>query len=86
MNRASRYGMWRKAAYPVRNKRLRWVSIPVERAVLFRKNERSGGCVASDGADQGGGVTFLEDSKFFFTLYHAGRVNIILHVVRRPHA
>jgi hypothetical protein len=26
-------------------------------------------------------VTFLEDSKFFFTLYHAGKVNIILHLV-----
>jgi hypothetical protein len=24
---------------------------------------------------------FLEDSKFFFTLYHAGKVNIALHVV-----
>jgi hypothetical protein len=31
--------------------------------------------------DQGASVTFLEDSKFFFTLYHAGKVNIILHVV-----
>jgi hypothetical protein len=28
-----------------------------------------------------GHVTFLKDSKFFFTLYHAGKVNIILHVV-----
>ena len=26
-------------------------------------------------------MTFLEESKFFFTLYHAGKVNIILHVV-----
>ena len=26
-------------------------------------------------------MTFLKDSKFFFTLYHAGKVNIILHVV-----
>jgi hypothetical protein len=25
--------------------------------------------------------TFLRDSKFFFTLYHAGKVNIILHAV-----
>jgi hypothetical protein len=25
--------------------------------------------------------TFFRDSKFFFTLYHAGKVNIILHVV-----
>jgi hypothetical protein len=25
--------------------------------------------------------TFLEDSKFFSTLYHAGKVNIILHLV-----
>ena len=25
--------------------------------------------------------TFLRDSKFFWTLYHAGKVNIILHVV-----
>ena len=25
--------------------------------------------------------TFLRDSKFFFTLYHAGKVNIILHMV-----
>jgi hypothetical protein len=31
--------------------------------------------------DQGGSVTFLSDSKFFFTQYHAGKVNIILHVV-----
>jgi hypothetical protein len=29
----------------------------------------------------GGNVTFLRDSKFFFTRYHAGRVNIILHLV-----
>jgi hypothetical protein len=26
-------------------------------------------------------VTFLEDTRFFFTLYHAGKVNIILHVL-----
>ena len=26
-------------------------------------------------------MAFLKDSKFFFTLYHAGKVNIILHVV-----
>jgi hypothetical protein len=26
-------------------------------------------------------MTFLEDSKFFFMLYHAGKVNIVLHVV-----
>jgi hypothetical protein len=26
-------------------------------------------------------MTFLKDSKFFFTLYHAGKVNIILHLV-----
>jgi hypothetical protein len=25
--------------------------------------------------------TFLRDSKFFFTEYHAGKVNIILHLV-----
>ncbi|MFZ3329857.1 MAG: hypothetical protein WA197_04455 [Candidatus Acidiferrales bacterium] len=25
--------------------------------------------------------TFLEDSKFFWTEYHSGRVNIILHLV-----
>lgn len=25
--------------------------------------------------------TFLRDSKFFFTLYHSGNVNIILHLV-----
>ena len=34
--------------------------------------------------DRGGSLTFrmfLEDSKFFFTLYHAGRVNIILHAI-----
>jgi len=30
---------------------------------------------------QGESVTFLKDSKFFFTLYHAGKVNIILHLV-----
>ena len=27
------------------------------------------------------GLTFLRDSKFFFTQYHAGKVNIILHLV-----
>ena len=26
-------------------------------------------------------ITFLRDSKLFFTFYHAGKVNIILHVV-----
>jgi hypothetical protein len=52
-----------------------------ECAVLFRKNERSGRRVASDGVDQGGSLTFLRDSKFFFTLYQAGKVNIILHAV-----
>ena len=26
-------------------------------------------------------LTFLRDSKFFFTQYHAGKVNIILHLV-----
>jgi membrane-bound ClpP family serine protease len=31
--------------------------------------------------DQEGRVTFLRDSKFFFTLYHAGKVNIFLHLV-----
>jgi hypothetical protein len=28
-----------------------------------------------------GQVTFLRDSKFFFTQYHAGKVNITLHLV-----
>jgi hypothetical protein len=28
-----------------------------------------------------GHVTFLRGSKFFFTQYHAGKVNIILHLV-----
>ena len=28
-----------------------------------------------------GHVTFLRDSKFFFTKYHAGKVNITLHLV-----
>ena len=28
-----------------------------------------------------GHVTFLRDSKFFFTQYHAGKVNIALHLV-----
>jgi hypothetical protein len=39
---------------------------------------------STDGADRGGSLTFrtfLEDSKFFFTLYHTGKVNIILHLV-----
>jgi hypothetical protein len=39
---------------------------------------------STDGADRGGSLTFRtfpEDSKFFFTLYHAGKVNIILHLV-----
>jgi len=39
---------------------------------------------SADAADRGGSPrfrTFLEDSKFFFTLYHAGKVNIILHLV-----
>jgi hypothetical protein len=52
--------------------------------VLFRKNGRSGGRVATVGTDRGGIVTFrtfLRDSKFFWTRYHAGKVNIILHVV-----
>jgi hypothetical protein len=39
------------------------------------------GRVATDGGDEGGSVTFLEDSKFFFTQYHLGKVNIILHLV-----
>ena len=26
-------------------------------------------------------MTFLEDTRFFFTRYHAGTVNIILHLV-----
>jgi hypothetical protein len=39
---------------------------------------------STDVVDRGGTLrlrTFLEDSKFFFTLYHAGKVNIILHLV-----
>jgi len=39
---------------------------------------------STDGGDRGGSLTFrkfLEDSKFFWTAYHAGRVNIILHAV-----
>jgi hypothetical protein len=50
----------------------------------FHKNGRSGGRVATHGVDQGESVafrTFLRDSKFFFTLYHSGKVNITLHVV-----
>jgi len=31
--------------------------------------------------DQGGCMTFLRDSRFFFTEYHAGAVNISLHLV-----
>jgi hypothetical protein len=45
---------------------------------------QSTGVRSTDGADRGGRLTFqtfLEDSKFFFTLYHAGTVNIILHLV-----
>jgi hypothetical protein len=30
---------------------------------------------------EAGLATFLRDSKFFFTEYHAGKVNIILHLV-----
>ena len=33
------------------------------------------------GGSRGIGRAFLRDSKFFFTLYHAGEVNIFLHVV-----
>jgi hypothetical protein len=50
---------------------------PEERAIWL---ERAG----TDRVNRGGSmtvVTFLEDSKFFFTLYHAGKVNIILHLV-----
>jgi hypothetical protein len=39
---------------------------------------------STDGADRGGSLTFrmfLEDTKFFFTLYRAGTVNISLHLV-----
>lgn len=39
---------------------------------------------STDRADGNGHLTFrmfLEDSKFFFTLYHAGKVNILLHLV-----
>jgi hypothetical protein len=39
---------------------------------------------STDRADGSGRLTFrvfLEDSKFFFTLYHAGKVNILLHLV-----
>jgi hypothetical protein len=39
---------------------------------------------STDGVDRGGNLTlrmFLEDTKFFFTRYHAGTVNIILHLV-----
>jgi hypothetical protein len=53
--------------------------------VALGKNGRFGGRLATDGVDQAGSVTFLrmflEDSKLFFTLYHAGKVNITLHVV-----
>ena len=34
--------------------------------------------------DQGGCMTFLRDSRFFFTEYHAGAVNISLHLVSCP--
>jgi hypothetical protein len=54
------------------------------RAALH-KNGRVGGRMTTDGVDQGGSVTFLkmflEDSKFFWTEYHLGKVNIILHLV-----
>jgi hypothetical protein len=39
---------------------------------------------STEGVGRGGSLTFrpfLEDSKFSFTLYHAGKVNIILHAV-----
>jgi hypothetical protein len=39
---------------------------------------------STDGAGRGGSPrlrAFVEDSKFFWTLYHAGKVNIILHLV-----
>jgi len=29
-------------------------------------------------------ATFLEDSKFFWTEYHSGKVNVILHLVSFP--
>ena len=32
-------------------------------------------------SSSGIGRAFIRDSKFFFTLYHAGKVNIVLHVV-----
>jgi hypothetical protein len=54
------------------------------RAALH-KNGRLGRHVATDGVDQLGSVPFLrmflEDSKFFWTEYHLGKVNIILHLV-----
>jgi hypothetical protein len=39
---------------------------------------------STGGVDLGGSLrlrTFLEDSRFFFTMYHAGKMNIILHAV-----
>jgi hypothetical protein len=39
---------------------------------------------STDGAGRGGSLTFrtfLEDSKFFWTEYHSGKINIILHLV-----
>jgi hypothetical protein len=39
---------------------------------------------STDRADGSGCLTFrmfLEDSKVFFTLYHAGKMNILLHLV-----
>ena len=50
-------------------------------AVLFRKNGQSGGRVATVWCGSRRKATFLENSKFFFTLYHAGQVNIPLHIV-----
>jgi hypothetical protein len=44
-----------------------------------RTAERKG--VASVASSGGGMSKFLEDSKFFWTEYHSGRVNIILHLV-----
>lgn len=33
------------------------------------------------GSSRGIGRAFLRDSRFFFTLYHAGKVNIVRHAV-----
>ena len=58
--------------------------VPVESAVL---SARTGDLVDAwqpRVSIRGGTVkfqTFLSDSKFFFTLYHAGKVNITLHAV-----